>query len=47
MLLLFITIGLSSAETLIFTPVIFYRPMDVSTTILVLQSHKPFYDFNP
>jgi len=42
---LFIMTRLSSAETLIFTLVIFQRPTNVSITITVLQSHKPVCDF--
>jgi len=45
MLLLFIMTRLSSAETLIFTLVIFRRPTNVSIIIIVLQSHKPVCDF--
>lgn len=45
MLLLFIVTRLSSAETLIFTLVIFQRPTNFSIIIIVLQSHKPVCDF--
>jgi len=45
MLLLFIMARLSSAETLIFTLVIFQRPTNVSFIIVVLQSHKTVCDF--